>query len=63
MEWISVDIELPNGGTYFIAHTESGVVGELMFNGKQWFTMNNSLMFDVTHWMPLPEPPKEKDNG
>ena len=33
------------------------------FSGYDWFVYNiygDGMRFDVTHWMPLPEPPKEE---
>ena len=62
-EWISVKDRLPgvnedvwcwsnkNGGEMFV-----GYIGYLT---HEW-TKNGSLYIgEVTHWMPLPEPPKE----
>jgi hypothetical protein len=33
------------------------------FSGYDWFVYNiygDGMRFDVTHWMPLPQPPKEE---
>ena len=34
----------------------------LCFNGKNFFDVHTDDVYDVTHWMPLPEPPKEVDH-
>ena len=45
-------------------------VGEYDFDGEKrpgWFSYDDEYGYyeidGVTHWMPLPEPPKEDDNG
>lgn len=68
MEWISVNDQLPIGR----------VVAVLAFNGKDelhrkcvfvstYFEQTKSFSTEkiglVTHWMPLPEPPKSNTNG
>lgn len=74
MEWISVEDRLPNKNNYVLAFVDSFVwVGKQIkilsprgfANGKwivaDWDT-GNYIHYNVTHWMPLPEPPKgEKD--
>ena len=57
-EWISVKDRLPEGGEIVIICTEKGFVyaGELI--GDTWFLDNDSWTTNVTHWMPLPQPPK-----
>ena len=60
--WIPVSERLPKDGerviAYFPEETES--VGEATFRlteENQWLTEHGSW-FLVTHWMPLPEPPR-----
>ena len=57
-EWISVKDGLPEDGETVTICTEKGFVyaGELI--GDTWFLDNDSWTANVTHWMPLPEPPK-----
>ena len=61
-EWISVEDRLPNDSVAVNLHTISGVVGTGFYNKYtkswvQWYA-GNSLCVDVTHWQPLPQPPK-----
>ena len=57
-EWISVDDRLPEKDEIVIICTDKNFIyaGELI--GDTWFLDNDSWTETVTHWMPLPEPPK-----
>ena len=57
-EWISVEDELPEDDEVVIICTDKNFVyaGELI--GDTWFLDNDSWTATVTHWMPLPQPPK-----
>lgn len=63
MEWINFDEVKPKDGEYVLSVTSEGVM-EVMYFDKDW---QNCLcqydgyvkVFNITHWMPLPEPPKE----
>ena len=57
-EWISVDDRLPEKDEIVIICTDENFIyaGELI--GDTWFLDNDSWTETVTHWMPLPEPPK-----
>ena len=65
-EWISVKDRQPNNkGCYLLTvkHWFDGepVVREAYWNGKDWFSCDDrryKITPRVTHWMPLPEPPK-----
>ena len=49
--WISVEDELPHGGVYLFCNSNGDV-----------FIASDEIAFlykNVTHWMPLPAPPKE----
>lgn len=64
-EWISVEERLPGvSGRYICAvkdkngHTWT-VAGDYNLEMKKWFgLMFGEIKNTVTHWMPLPEPPK-----
>tara|TARA_R110000851_G_scaffold101313_1_gene217394 strand:+ start:557 stop:862 length:306 start_codon:yes stop_codon:yes gene_type:complete len=64
-EWISVDDRLPEDCVTVLVH--GGCAHYSKANGK-WYTMmerlNNGdyrqISWIVTHWMPLPTPPKEQ---
>lgn len=65
MEWISVEDRLPEQMVNsFLVALSNGMVTELNYNGfdKKWFHLYEDIDFQtvnpVTHWMPLPEPPK-----
>ena len=65
-EWISVKDRQPNNkGCYLLTvkHWFDGepVVREACWNGKDWFSCDDrryKITPRVTHWMPLPNPPK-----
>jgi len=70
MEWISVKDILPKNGQVFLTYCSSAerdweVCVCKMIDGKIC-DMGNDIwnedytFWDVTHWMPLPEPPKSK---
>jgi hypothetical protein len=63
--WISVEDELPKGDyddecidVYSIA---MGRITDCTYiDSNYWETYQGDRIYDVTHWMPLPEPPKDK---
>lgn len=62
MEWISVKDRLPDNNDevlMFICGVH--VLGYVDINGE-WYNDVDEKEFSgsVTHWMPLPDPPKEK---
>lgn len=73
-EWISVDERLPNNHRPVLVVCESTTIsaGALIaigsFGGGLWslggadgtLYLTKYMQFVVTHWMPLPEPPKMK---
>lgn len=66
-EWISVDDRLPETGGYVVCVAKRNpfsrfmpMVARIEKNG--WVNpITEQYISDVTHWMPLPEPPKEKE--
>lgn len=71
-EWISVEDGLPEDGCY-ITHTNAngknkGVIAQKLVTTtirgnvvRRWEWNGRISPWIVTHWMPLPEPPKMKD--
>lgn len=59
MNWISVKDRLPKKQQRVIVRCEriGTTVGWIMFG--QWVTDLGPGSGDVTHWMPLPEPPED----
>ena len=64
--WIPVTERLPEEYVNVLCHlrsldrqSEYYSIDHLMEDG-QWWKAANSWRFEVTHWMPLPEPPKEE---
>lgn len=54
MQWTSVNDSLPEAsGPYLVYYAEGG-------QGVRWFEQGFNIPPDknITHWMPLPEPPK-----
>lgn len=63
-EWISVKERLPEKKRRVMVYTTQGMyrLGVFSFVGKEgavWFKCDRSCI-TCTHWMPLPEPPKEE---
>lgn len=67
MSWISVKDELPNDKTWVLI-SSSNIVTMAFFEGDDsenyWLCHNDAkdkTEWDcVTHWQPLPQPPREK---
>ena len=67
-EWISVDDRLPEIEGHYLVHTPRSFpkncklqIGELYSDDNSWYNEADDYLDDVTHWQPLPEPPKELD--
>lgn len=65
-KWIPATVRLPNPKDLVLVCNEFGGVHYGYFeSNKQWYTANNwladawTVMPNVTHWMLLPEPPKD----
>lgn len=63
-EWISVKDRLPEKETdVFVAglHCNSWIYSVAGLFGDEFLSMEteDEMRFTVTHWMPLPEPPKD----
>lgn len=67
-QWISVEDKLPpmrdeeEMSDIILTHTKGGVIyiNRYDYRGKTW---GNPLAFNVTHWMPLPQPPTVAKNA
>ena len=64
-EWIPVTDRLPeDGGYYLVVHRNKyngsiSIAFEMYIKCKIGEWWENDYAYDVTHWMPLPEMPKE----
>ena len=56
-KWIPVTERLPEQGQEVIVY-DGGVVGPKVFAYHFW-NKDYSSWLRITHWMPMPEPPKE----
>ena len=66
-KWIPVTERLPDKGKVVLAlgkrHATSGMFqGTSKYDPKLWH-WRGGMLKEVTHWMPLPEPPKGEQNG
>lgn len=63
-DWISVTERLP-GNESVLIYSKAGGVAEGKYNPdtEEWtqYRWSAKMKKDVTHWMPLPKPPKEEE--
>ena len=57
-KWIPVTERLPEQYESVIVWTSDRELGEAQFDGERFEWCADEAFADVTHWMPLPEPPK-----
>lgn len=59
-KWISVKDRQPKHHIPVLAFCDNGdtIFGFMDFY-KHWAEVGSEIPYEVTHWMPLPEPPKE----
>ena len=57
-EWISVEDSIPDYMDCVIIYTKQGIVTESQHCGDGLFVTGPYTFNNVTHWMPLPQPPK-----
>lgn len=62
--WISVEDRLPPTRGYYLvctytAYYRTQCISKVFFDGKLWGSVRKRYT-NITHWMPLPEPPKEE---
>jgi predicted RNA-binding Zn-ribbon protein involved in translation (DUF1610 family) len=60
--WIAVGERMPEKHTAVLVHTDMDGNHAASFDGEEWFCdYGGAWLFpNVTHWMPLPEPPEVK---
>ena len=66
-KWISVEERLPEPGTMVLVYSRLGCTYfshrlHYHIEGRP-FAIEDSGGWEVTHWMPWPEPPKENNNA
>ena len=63
-EWISVKDKLPDDDTIVLVYApQSGEPARPGYHhGDEWrWETSDCIEYDVTHWMPMPEPPEVTD--
>lgn len=68
MQWISVKNRLPKYSQYVIVNSSETIPIFMArristnVNGEEWMVFGSCRrIYSITHWMPLPEPPKDID--
>lgn len=60
-KWIPVTERLPEEEKVVLCHCRANIIETLAYYDGLWQGYNGSYMKSfATHWMPLPEPPKEE---
>lgn len=57
--WISVEDRLPEYDTFVLVHWSDGNQSVFHFWAIKWEDISRYGGADITHWMPLPDPPED----
>lgn len=60
-KWIPVTEQLPKNFERVLVCREGGIVEQGYRDVNGWWKVYGTRTKRVTHWMPLPEPPKEEE--
>jgi len=63
VEWISVNDKLPDKEVYVLVYSKEKGYAIMYYTGYFWESWDSDsdsiqILHDITHWMPLPEPPE-----
>jgi hypothetical protein len=58
MEWISVKDRLPENLDEVVIYVSDYGIDIAFYSNQSFFDYNSDGILSVTHWMPLPKPPK-----
>ena len=58
-EWINVKDKLPKNICCILAYG-NGMIYFAFYNSVGNFCLDNEFIENITHWMPLPKPPKDQ---
>lgn len=60
--WVSVTERLPEKRKWVLCRCEASIIEVLRWENNEWYHDPMHVYYPsfVTHWMPLPEPPKEE---
>ena len=58
-QWIPVEEELPKEGGHYLVSDGTDSMVDIWLYGVGWSNLDNNGR--VTHWMPLPQPPRKEE--
>lgn len=61
--WISVKDRLPNHVNEVLMCDGDGYIEMGFCSNTRWFAYERPQPLNITHWMPLPNPPKQSEGG
>lgn len=63
-DWVSVEERLPPKKQNVLAYSPRSGIAEADYADGVWMQYRwSAVMDDVTHWMPLPEPPERQEDA